>query len=291
MDLSDYKKVKSLGRGRFGTVRLLENKSNGKQFAVKYIEGGPEFDYNRLMKEVTIHAELTHPCIIKIVGLSLPSRSLCKKVRIVMEYASNGSVEDALIDVKRGDIPEFWTHSNVSCIIVGIVLGMKYLHSKDIIHRDLKPGNLLLDSNFRVRICDFGTAVYSDCSTTITGTPIYMSPESFDDPHPTKKFDVFAFGLILFELLCNESVFPKDSQMLVVYKLHKKGVRPQIPEWISAPISELIESCWSVNPESRPSFDEIYDKLAKVRFRFFDDVHPEVVEEYISKIKFEEKQN
>jgi serine/threonine protein kinase len=82
--LSGYEKVKNLGRGRFGIVQLLENKFEGKRFAVKYIEGGREFDCDRLIREVAIHSQLNHPCIVKIIGWSLPN-SECEEARIVTE--------------------------------------------------------------------------------------------------------------------------------------------------------------------------------------------------------------
>jgi serine/threonine protein kinase len=221
---------------------------------------------------------------MRIIGWSLPN-SQCKKARIATEYASNGSIEDILVCTCKGDIPLFWTHENISCIIIGFVIGMKYLHSKDIIHGDLKPGNLLLDSNFRVQICDFGRNVFEDCgATTESDTAVYISPESLEDNPPTKKVDVFAFGLILYEILIGESVFPKDANLARIYKLHRTETRPEIPKWISRPISELIESCWSSNPSSRPTFDEIYDQLEANRFNFFDDVRSEVVLEFISSI-------
>jgi serine/threonine protein kinase len=170
-------------------------------------------------------------------------------------------------------------------MIVGLLIGMKYLHSKNIIHRDLKPGNLLIDSNYRLRICDFGTAVFEDCGTTTAiGTIAYISPETFRDAPPTKKVDVFAFGLIIYEILTGKSVFPKGANIAQIYGLHMTKTRPEIPKWISKAISELIESCWSSNPDSRPTFDEIYDKLETHRFVFFDDVPPNVVLQFISDV-------
>jgi serine/threonine protein kinase len=206
-----------------------------------------------------------------------------------MEFASNGSLEDVLSRIKKGDTPIFWTHETISCIIVGLVLGMNYLHSKDIIHRDLKPGNILLDENYRVRICDFGTAVFEDCgTTTAVCTLAYVAPETLEEAPPTKKVDVFAFGLILYELLVGASVFPKDGNMIRINNLHKKGFRPEIPRSVSPPIRKVIESCWYVNPVSRPTFEEIYTSLEDVWFVFFVDVPPKVVNDYVSEIRQKE---
>jgi serine/threonine protein kinase len=203
-----------------------------------------------------------------------------------MEYASNGSLEDVLCRIKKGDPPRFWTHETISCVIVGVVLGMKYLHSKDIIHRDLKPGNILLDDKHRVRICDFGTAVFEDCgTTTAVCTFAYVAPETLEEAPPTKKVDVFGFGLIVYELLVGESVLPKDGNIIRISNLHKNGFRPEIPRSVSPPIRKLIESCWCVNPESRPTFDEIYRILEDAWFPFFNDVLPKVVNDYVWEIR------
>jgi serine/threonine protein kinase len=284
IDLNAYEKVKDLGRGSFGTVRLVRDKSNGAKLAVKYLQGGPEFDCGRLFREVGILASLNHPCIIKIVGWSLPN-SECKKARIATEFASNGSLEDAFVRIRKGDIPSFWTHENLSCIIIGLVLGMKYLHSRDVIHRDLKPANLLLDEKYRVRICDFGTAVFADCGTTQTiGTLGYVAPESLEDALPTKKVDVFAFGLILYELLVGQSVFPKDANAVRLAKLHMNEHRAEIPGSISSAVADLMRACWSTDPDLRPTFEEIYAKLKGTWFPFFDDVPPKVIKDYVSEI-------
>jgi serine/threonine protein kinase len=290
INFEDYEKVKRIGHGRFGVVELFENKSERKQWAVKNIMDEGELDYGRLIREVSILALLNHPCIMGIIGWSLPNEE-CKAVRIATEYASNGSIEDVLARIKKGDTPSFWTHENISCMIVGLVLGMKYIHTCNVIHRDLKPGNLLIDDKFRLRICDFGTAVFKECgTTTVAGTVAYMAPECFQDATPTPKIDVFAFGLILYELLVGESVFPKDASVFQMTKLHQEEipVRPEIPSPIPRAIAGLIRSCWAPNPNLRPTFAEIYEKLEENNFVFFNDVLPKVVIDYVTEIRSQE---
>jgi serine/threonine protein kinase len=165
---------------------------------------------------------------------------------------------------------------------------MKHLHSKDIIHRDLKPGNLLLDGRFRVRICDFDTARNESCETAAAdtlGTLMYVAPEILDGENPTKKVDVFAFGLILYELFVGKSVFPSDAAPARIVKLHFDNFRPEIPNDINRPIRRIIERCWSQDPNSRPSFDEIYDLLEDASFVFFGDVSPSFVTRFISEVE------
>jgi serine/threonine protein kinase len=241
-----------------------------------------------LFQEISILTELTHPCVAKIVGFAFPDAK-GEKTRIVTEFMSNGSVEDAFACITKRNIPEFWTHKNVSCMIVGLVLGMKYLHSKNIIHSNLKPSNLLIDKNYRLQICDFYYGIFEDFGTEIpVNTQAYIAPECLYSHCTTEKSDVFSFGLILYEFLVGESVFPKDIDEDRLSDLHAVEWRPEIPNWISPAISQLIELCWAVDPDSRPTFGEIYDALEYFKFVFFDDVLPKVVIEYAMEIKNEE---
>jgi serine/threonine protein kinase len=204
----------------------------------------------------------------------------------VTEFIVNGSVEDALKRIEEGNTPSFWTHANITTMIIGLVLGMKYLHSCDVIHRDLKPANLLIDDRIRIRICDFGAAKFEGLSTRLAiGTPAYIAPEIMDGAVPTKKVDVFSFGLIVCELLVGKSVFPNNAPSMQIVKLHFQKYRPEIPDWISRPVGKLIQECWSEDPEIRPSFEKIWDVLEGVRFTFFDDVVPKVVNDFVSEVK------
>jgi CD48 antigen len=280
--------VRELGRGHFGAVWLMENEAN-EALAVKYIEIGPKFDSARLLREVGVLTLLNHPCIVRIVGWSLPNEE-CRQARIATEFMSNGSVEEALARVKRGDIPVFWNHTNIAKMIIGLLLGMKYLHSRNIIHRDLKPGNLLIDDKGQIRIADFGTAKLEDCGTTTgaIGTISYMASEMLDGAQATKKVDVFAFGLIVYEFLVGESVFPKTGSAFQVAGMHVKDIRPEIPKVIHRSIGNMIKRCWSKNPDDRPTFDEIFDSWEEDWFPFFKDVDHSSWEEFIAFVRREE---
>jgi serine/threonine protein kinase len=265
IDFSNFQEIRELGRGGFGVVRLVEHKTSKQLLAVKYFQPGPKFDSARLLRETEVLCLLDHPCILRIVGWSLPGAD-CQQARIATEYVANGTLEDAIEGSRNGRTPGFWTHENVVNIIIGIILGMRYIHSKDVIHRDLKPSNIFIDERGWVRIGDFGASKIGECGSTTTeviGTATYMAPEMFDAGRPTKKVDIFAFGLILYEVLFGSSVFPKDATMMQIAKIHVLGTRPEIPNSINRHIRKLIERCWSVNPDQRPNFDEILMKLSE----------------------------
>jgi serine/threonine protein kinase len=285
MDFRNYDKLKELGAGGFGKVYLMKEKDTGEELAGKWIKIGPTFDANQFFKEITILVSADHPCIIRLIGYSLPVQ-IVEEACIAMEYANNGSVADVFNRRRERDPPKFWTHDNVAKFVVGIVLGMRYLHSKDIIHRDLKPENLLIDSKYRIRICDFGSARIDTSTTTgAVGTMGYIAPESIGGQSPTKKVDVYAFAFIFLGFIDGRSVFGENNEQAHVVRFYMNEDRPKIGADVSPAIRGIIEQCWSTDPKSRPTFDEIYDLLKNVSFKVFDDVSPEVVEAFISEVE------
>jgi serine/threonine protein kinase len=190
-----------------------------------------------------------------------------------MEFMQNGSVEDALSQANEGKSPAFWSHTNIAKMLIGLILGMKYLHSKDVIHGNLQPGKLLIDDRGQLHIAGYGLGSREDDDDERPmGTVAYMAPEILDGGRRTKKVDVFAFGLILYEILVGKSVFPKTESPMQIVKLHMQDARPPIPTTIHSKIRHVIQKCWSKNPAERPTFDEIFDNLATDQFPFFADV-------------------
>jgi serine/threonine protein kinase len=210
-----------------------------------------------------------------------------ERAGIVTEYAESGSLEKVLEKVKLGDIPVFWTHTKIAIMIVGVILGMKYLHSRSIIHRDLKPANILLDRNGRVRIADLGLAREDGgvWSKPGAGTPLYMAPEiTLSRGTPTMKVDVFAFGLILYEILFGETVFPNNVTERGLMEMHLSGLRPKCPGKIDAQIRQIIESCWAMNPEDRPSFEDLFEVSELTDFSFYEDVDGDCVRRFVDEV-------
>jgi serine/threonine protein kinase len=266
----------------------MENKQRNEVLAVKHIGISPSFESDRLLREIEVLRSLKHPCIVRIIGYSLPTEKGCREARIATEFMSNGSLEDVLSRVKRGDVPEFWSHQNITKMMIGLVLGMKYLHSRNIIHRDLKPANILIDEKGQIRIADFGTAKLEDCGTTSTnvvGTLSFMASETLEGGQSTKKSDVFAFGLILYEVLVGERVFPKTGNLVQLIQMHTQETRPPIPKGIHLSIATLIRQCWTKNPESRPTFEDILTILEESWFALFRDVDYSECERFVAELQ------
>jgi mitogen-activated protein kinase 1/3 len=131
--------VRDIGQGDFGVVRLLREKESGREMAVKMIPASTDDGADRFMLEVQCLA-LSHPCILRLIGFALPNPGIDRSARIATEYMPGGGLDSALKNAADNNPPPFWSHTGIAIILVGIALGMKFLHSQKIIHRDLKPG-------------------------------------------------------------------------------------------------------------------------------------------------------
>jgi serine/threonine protein kinase len=294
MDFSGMEDLGEIGRGGFGIVRLLRDVQNHRKLAVKDFAKGPDFDDFRIACEVEVMAALNHPCIIRFIGWS-PPNSGCPMTRIAIEYNKfmrNGSLAYVMSLVKSGNRPSYWNNTNIAIAIVGIVLGMKYLHSWDSVHGDLGPSSIFVDETGRVCIADFGGKRMKDCGSTTKSDlrASYFAPEVLKKAKPTKKVDIFAFGLTLYEILTGERVFSKDLTFTQLVRAYLAKDRARIPPTIHFVIKELIERCWSEIPDERPGFDEIYDVLETNDFPFYSDVDVSAVKQFITEVKLKERE-
>jgi serine/threonine-protein kinase len=150
----------------------------------------------------------------------------------------------------------------------------------------LRPSNILLNAKYQPLITEWGVSRLAACGagagTEGLGTYLYSAPEIWTGFYSTRKIDVFAFGLILYELLVGSSVFPRDASRILLFDMQVKGTRPTIPDAVSKPVRSLIEHCWSVVPDDRPTFDEIFRQLTLCKFAFFEDVNLHTINDYIS---------
>lgn len=127
--------------------------------------------------------------------------------------------------------------------------------------RDLKPHNLLLDRAWKVKLCDFGLA---SSRKEGVGTPAYMAPELLSGGYFTDKVDVYAFGILLNEMLCRRPPF-SGIETQRVSTLVQRGDRPDIAMSIPAELKSLIQTCWNAEASSRPDFKCIQAQLEGIQ--------------------------
>jgi serine/threonine protein kinase len=285
VDFSDHDYVGELGRGSLCVVERFRNRRTGLDLAIKSFYGNrsPGLDWKTIfIREIEILLKLDHPCIVRLFGYSMPTENC--PAQLATLFIDGCSLSDVL----RG-VPVWWTPTAKSITIVGIIVGMKYVHSRGIIHRDLKPGNILIDNeNHQVHICDFGSSRLCSVDSTLTkqvGTSQYMAPEMYEDVEYDFKVDIFSFGLILYEILTGNAVFPTRLSAHQVMRQAVLSIRPGIPDNVPPSITLMIQACWSIDPAARPSFPDILRVLEEVEFNVCEGVNSEHVRSFIESIK------
>ncbi|KAF5959336.1 hypothetical protein HYC85_000545 [Camellia sinensis] len=260
---SDLVLKEKIGSGSFGTVHLAELR--GSDVAVKilmeqdfYAERVKEF-----RREFAMMKRLRHPNIVLFMGAVTQPPNLS----IVTEYLSRGSLYKLLGMRDAGVILDDRRRLNMA---YDVAKGMNYLHQlkPPIVHRDLKSPNLLVDSKYTVKVCDFGlsrTKLNTFLSSkTAAGTPEWMAPEVLRDEPSNEKSDVYSFGVILWELVTLQQPWRNFTPLQVVASVGFKGQRLEIPSNVNPQVTALIEACWADEPGRRPSFSFIMEALQQL---------------------------
>jgi serine/threonine protein kinase len=167
---------------------------------------------------------------------------------------------------------------------------MRFVHSQGFIHRDLKPSNILINEDGHALISDFGTTRPVEADHTATpdvGTVQYAAPELFleDQQIATKRSDIFSFGLVLYEILVGCPVFPSSEYAFPVMRKLLKGDMPPIPDRVGNLMQGLIGRCWSLDPEKRPTFDDILNEFEVSQFAILPGASPDTIKEYFCSVK------
>ncbi|KAL1158452.1 hypothetical protein V6Z11_A08G225300 [Gossypium hirsutum] len=266
---ADLEALRELGSGTYGTV--YHGKWRGTDVAIKRIKkscfSGRSSEQDRLMKdfwrEAQILSNLHHPNVVAFYGV-VPD-GIGGTLATVTEYMVNGSLRNVLTKKERSlDL-----HKRL-IIAMGAAFGMEYLHAKNIVHFDLKCDNLLVNLRDPQRpICkvgDFGLSRIKRntlVSGGVRGTLPWMAPELLNGSSTkvSEKVDVFSFGISMWEILTGEEPYADMHCGAIIGGIVKNTLRPPIPEHCDPEWRKLMEQCWSPDPESRPSFTEITNRL------------------------------
>ncbi len=261
IDNKDITLVEKIGSGGFGDV--YKGTWNYQTVAVKTLHmknmsGESEEEFKQ---ETSIWKGLRHPNIIQLFGICMPPDPYC----MVMEYKPSGSLYDLL----KSKTNLSWD----ARIQLGLDIGsaLLYLHNNNIVHRDLKSLNILvatLDNKLRASLTDFGLSVVKQEITTATkiehnqstGTLLWMAPEIVDGHQCTKQSDLYAYGMVLYEIASRKIPF-KGSHPSVISGMILRGKTPVIPEKTPKLLATIIRSCWRSQPIERPTISSILEQL------------------------------
>jgi serine/threonine protein kinase len=213
----------------------------------------------------------------------------------------NGSLGNLLQSDKDNRLSRHGRETRLARIITGIAIRMRYLHSEGIMHGNLTPDNILLDWDLIPRVADFGHSARQGQdqeqlgSFTNAGSDIdpfnlhrdgrYLAPECFER-QGKMMVDVFAFGLVLYEIVANQSPFQEGLTELEIMKQRIKGQEPAvIPSFVVPEVGELIDDCWAFNPNDRPTFCAIVDRLKSMEFQLMPGVESSKVKSFLKTIE------
>ncbi|KAI7744544.1 hypothetical protein M8C21_022015 [Ambrosia artemisiifolia] len=217
---------------------------------------------NQFATEVNLLSRLHHQNVIKFVAACRQPRVFC----IITEYLSEGSLRAYLnkIEDDTGKQKENLSLQKLIKMALDIARGMEFVHSQGVIHRDLKPENVLINEDFKLKIADFGIScqeAYCDVLADATGTYRWMAPEMIKRKSYGRKVDVYAFGLILWEMVAGTIPYKDMTPVQAAFAVAHKNLRPSIPANCPPAMRELIEQCWSSQPEKRPEFWQVVKVL------------------------------
>ncbi|KAM0876670.1 hypothetical protein ACQ4PT_036026 [Festuca glaucescens] len=252
---------------------------------------------NTFRQEVSLMKKLRHPNIILFMGAVASQRQLC----IVTEFLPRGSLF-RLLQKNTGKLDP---RRRVN-MAIDIARGMNYLHNSipTVVHRDLKSSNLLVDKNWTVKVADFGLSrvKLETFLTTKTGkgTPQWMAPEVLRSEPSNEKSDVYSYGVVLWELVAQKipwdtlntmqvrffamctyvgqigsdflsSIFGGnccDFLQKVIGAVGFMDQRLEIPSNTDPEWASIIESCWDSDPQRRPSFRELLERLQELQKQY-----------------------
>jgi len=200
--LYNFVVLEPLGTGSFGVVHKVEESTSKQQYALKEISISRLRDDDhrgQVQQEVDIHKSLSHPHVLRCYE-SFEGHGV---VLILLELAEGGELHKHMQKenvLKEDEAARFFAE---------VASGLHYLHIRGVVHRDMKPENILLDCSRCAKIADFGccTMVSSTKDTLVCGSPAYLSPEMVAEVGYDHRVDIWAVGILLYEMLVGHSPF------------------------------------------------------------------------------------
>jgi serine/threonine-protein kinase len=249
-----------LGVGGMGRVYRALDPALGREVAIKTLARAFRDDASllrRVEREARLLATLNHPNVAAIYGFEL----IAGLPYLILELVEGETLAERLL---RGPLPR----EAAIAIALQLALALEEAHRKGIVHRDLKPGNVKLGREGRVKVLDFGIAKpvarVEDAGAgeatfgvktrtgTVRGTAPYMSPEQVRGDPVDPRTDVWAFGCLLYEMLCGRRVFPGESSAEVVASVLRDPI-----DWTALPpdtppaLRRLLRRCLQRDPHER----------------------------------------
>lgn len=270
-----YEILQELGRGAMGAVYKARDPQIDRIVAIKVIMVGnqpPEVleDYKqRFYREAKTAGKMSHPGIVTIYDMSEDAEG---NPYLVMEFIEGKTLDRMLVPGKPDSLSEPMPVKRKLDISSQVADALDYAHRRNVIHRDIKPANILVTTEGRAKIADFGIAKMEGTHMTQTGmlvgTPAFMSPEQITGGDVDSRSDIFSFGVMVYWMLTGKRPFPGDAITQIAYKVVHADPPPirQLNPNLPAEIEPILLRCLAKKPADRyPNAGEIVTALEAVK--------------------------
>ncbi|EGC29222.1 hypothetical protein DICPUDRAFT_99895 [Dictyostelium purpureum] len=295
INIEDLEFGPEIGKGAYG--KIFKGEYFGTPVGIKEISLSPnDVKYKDLIKFIQREVAMlrfSHPNLVQFIGVSEKGSNLY----IVTEFVSGGDLAYYLFRNKNDDTPEQFMHRKVNIgssstpdldttseklvpltwplrikIAYDVACAMAYLHSRHVIHRDLKSTNLLVGDSWKIKVCDFGfarTAYAGRAKRTMTicGTTNCMAPEVILGQDYNEACDVFSYGIVLSEIITRLETTNNLRPSSLKYGLDVDILLPLVPKDCPPPFLKLVFDCTEYDPDQRPTFKEITERLKSLTKR------------------------
>lgn len=257
--MGNFRLLEQLGAGGMGIVYRAEDSSLGREVAVKVLH--PHLLANtelkaRFEREARLHASLTHPNVVTLYNIYEHDGNLA----LIMEMVHGQNLKEYLRSNKKQ------TLENILHIAQSILAGLDSAHQLGMVHRDLKPANVLLSTDGQIKLMDFGLAKLENTDDDLTksgavvGSYRYMAPEQIMHEPIDARTDLYAFGILLYQMLTGQLPFDASSQGGGEFEVMEKQMRasppppqelnPSLPASVVALLLQLLEKKPAQRPEN-----------------------------------------
>ena len=250
-----YKIIEKLGEGGMGVVYKAEDTKLKREVAIKFLPhhiSVNDEDRKRLIIEAQAAASLNHPNIAHVYAIEETKNSMNEpEIFMVMEFI-NGS------DLKKKIKDEPPSTEEAVDIASQIAEGLEAAHKKGIVHRDIKSQNIMITNEGNAKIMDFGLAKSNERSQitkdgSTVGTIAYMSPEQATGEDIDNRADIWAFGVVLYELLTGHQPFAAQYEQAIIYSILNEPPTPieKYNEHCPPPLVKIVNKCLAKNRDDR----------------------------------------
>jgi serine/threonine-protein kinase len=248
-----YKYVEKIGKGAFGTVLLMEDTVVDERLILKFLNPNVSEDeeiMKRFVHELRYSRKITHHNVIRIYDFLFIQGNYA----ISMEYFPSHTLGSEVVGEKPMPLARALGFG------IDICTGMEVAHAQGIVHRDLKPANVLINNEGLLKIVDFGVAAAQregDTQLTKTGyvigSPKYMAPEQILGKKVDQRADVYALGVILYEIMTGVPPYARGDHMSVMYQHVQGKARPprEINPGLPPGLPEVIMQAMAVDKDKR----------------------------------------